>query len=46
MARRMLIAGNWKMNGLRQSLVFFEEIGSIAESRSDVDVLLATPLLH
>lgn len=43
MARRMLIAGNWKMNGLRQSLGFFEEIRSIAESRSDVDILLAPP---
>ena len=43
MARRMLIAGNWKMNGLRQSLGFLEEIRSTAQSRSNVDVLLAPP---
>ncbi|WP_394694656.1 triose-phosphate isomerase [Hyphobacterium sp.] len=43
MARRMLIAGNWKMNGLRQSLGFLEEIRPAAHSRRNVDVLLAPP---
>jgi triosephosphate isomerase len=44
----MLIAGNWKMNGLGQSLDFFDEIRPVAESRPDVDVLIAPPatLLH
>lgn len=43
MARRMLIAGNWKMNGLRQSLVLIEEIRGVANSRSDLDILIAPP---
>lgn len=43
MARRMLIAGNWKMNGLRQSLVLLEEIRGIANSRADLDILIAPP---
>lgn len=43
MARRMLIAGNWKMNGLRQSLVFLEEIRDVANSRADLDILVAPP---
>ncbi|MEE2524913.1 triose-phosphate isomerase [Hyphobacterium sp. HN65] len=43
MARRMLIAGNWKMNGLRQSLGFFEEIRTLVEPGYAVDVLVAPP---
>ncbi len=43
MARRMLIAGNWKMNGLRQSLGFFNEIRDISETRTDLDILIAPP---
>lgn len=43
MARRMLIAGNWKMNGLRQSLGFFEEIRTKARKGEGVDVLIAPP---
>jgi len=43
MAPRILIAGNWKMNGLRQSLGFFDEIRSISERRTDLDVLIAPP---
>lgn len=43
MARRMLIAGNWKMNGLRQSLGFFEEIRPLASAAPGVDVLVAPP---
>ena len=43
MARRMLIAGNWKMNGLRQSLGIIEEIRAFAIVRSDLDILIAPP---
>ncbi|WP_420432524.1 triose-phosphate isomerase [Hyphobacterium sp.] len=48
MQRRNLIAGNWKMNGLGQSLEFFEQIQQAVVSRPDVDVLIAPPatLLH
>ena len=48
MQRRNLIAGNWKMNGLGQSLEFFDQIQQAVESRPDVDVLIAPPatLLH
>lgn len=43
MARRMLIAGNWKMNGLRQSLGFLNEIRDVALTRTDLDILVAPP---
>lgn len=43
MARRMLIAGNWKMNGLRQSLGFLNEIRDVAFTRTDLDILIAPP---
>jgi len=43
MTRRMLVAGNWKMNGLRQSLGFMDEIRPVAERRPDLDVLIAPP---
>ena len=43
MAPRILIAGNWKMNGLRQSLGFLDEIRVLSESRTDLDVLIAPP---
>jgi triosephosphate isomerase (TIM) len=43
MARRMLVAGNWKMNGLRQSLGFLKEIRSVVDAQSNVDALLAPP---
>jgi triosephosphate isomerase len=43
MARRMLIAGNWKMNGLRQDLGFLDEISDMVRSRADVDVSISPP---
>jgi triosephosphate isomerase (TIM) len=43
MARRMLIAGNWKMNGLRQDLEFLGEISDLVQSRMDMDVSIAPP---
>jgi len=43
MACRMLIAGNWKMNGLRQGLEFLGEIADLVQSRSDIDVSIAPP---
>lgn len=43
MARRMLIAGNWKMNGLHQSIGIIKEIRDTAIVRSDLDILIAPP---
>lgn len=43
MARRMLIAGNWKMNGLRQDLEFLDEISDLARSRKDIDISISPP---
>lgn len=43
MSRRMLIAGNWKMNGLRASLDFFDEVAPLATARRDVDILICPP---
>ncbi|GJL97854.1 MAG: triosephosphate isomerase [Hyphobacterium sp.] len=43
MARRMLIAGNWKMNGLRQDLGFLDEIADLAYSRADLDISISPP---
>lgn len=40
--RRMLIAGNWKMNGLADSLGFFESL-SDQVSRAESDLLICPP---
>jgi triosephosphate isomerase (TIM) len=41
--RRPLIAGNWKMNGLKAQLAEVEAIGGLATARSDIDVALYVP---
>jgi triosephosphate isomerase len=41
--RRKLIAGNWKMNGLKAQLAEVEGIAALAAGRSDVDVALFVP---
>lgn len=43
MMRRKLVAGNWKMNGLKASLSQVEAIASAAASHADVDVALCLP---
>ena len=43
MSRTMLIAGNWKMNGLGTSLGFFEDLLSNLTENSAVDVLICPP---
>lgn len=41
--RRPLIAGNWKMNGVRASLAEVEGIAALADDASGVDVALYVP---
>ncbi len=41
--RRPLIAGNWKMNGLRASLTEVEAIAGLARDADEVDVALYVP---
>ena len=41
--RRKLIAGNWKMNGLRAHLDEVSAIAALAGARADVDVALFVP---
>jgi triosephosphate isomerase len=41
--RRKLIAGNWKMNGLRSQLSEVSAIDALARSRGDIDVALFVP---
>lgn len=41
--RRRLIAGNWKMNGSRASLVELDGIAAAAEAAPDVDVAICPP---
>jgi triosephosphate isomerase len=41
--RRKLIAGNWKMNGLKAQLGEIGEIASLAAGRGDIDVALFLP---
>lgn len=43
MARRMLVAGNWKMHGLSADLGQVQAIASAARERADVDVALCLP---
>ncbi|WP_421791547.1 triose-phosphate isomerase [Hyphobacterium sp.] len=43
MTRRMLIAGNWKMNGLSRSLAFFDALQPPVATRPDLDVLVCPP---
>lgn len=43
MGRRKLIAGNWKMNGLRAQLGEIEAIGAVAAAQPDVEVGLCVP---
>ncbi|MEZ5656750.1 MAG: triose-phosphate isomerase [Sphingobium sp.] len=43
MSRRMLVVGNWKMNGLRAQLGDVEAIGAIASAHSGVEVGLCVP---
>ncbi|WP_417493400.1 triose-phosphate isomerase [Maricaulis sp.] len=42
MPRRMLIAGNWKMHGLRADLGFFDSLAAPA-ARSNAEVLICPP---
>lgn len=42
MSRRILIAGNWKMHGLRSDLEFFDNLAPIA-AQSGADVLICPP---
>jgi len=46
--RRKLVAGNWKMHGLRAQLVEVEKIAASAREHPDVDVALCLPatLIH
>lgn len=48
MSRPVLIAGNWKMNGLRDALDWGEGLAAALEGRPDCDVALCPPatLLH
>jgi len=41
--RRKLIAGNWKMNGLRAQLAEIAAIDALAAGRRDIDVALYVP---
>lgn len=43
MARRKLIAGNWKMNGRRRSLVELAAIGEAAQAHPQIDVVICPP---
>jgi len=43
MSRRMLIAGNWKMNGIGTSLGFFDDLFSYLDERCGVDILVCPP---
>ncbi|MBS0479572.1 MAG: triose-phosphate isomerase, partial [Proteobacteria bacterium] len=43
MARRKLIAGNWKMNGSLATLVELDGIRTAALAAPDVDVAVAVP---
>jgi triosephosphate isomerase len=43
MARRKLIAGNWKMNGSRGSMAELVGIAAAAAAHPDVDVVIALP---
>lgn len=43
MARRPLVAGNWKMNGLAASIGDLEKIIAGARSLADVDVMVCPP---
>ena len=43
MARRKLVAGNWKMNGSRAALVELDAIAAAAEAAPGVDVARAVP---
>lgn len=43
MSRRMLVVGNWKMNGLRAQLADVEAIGAIAAEHPAVEVGLCLP---
>lgn len=42
MARQQLIAGNWKMNGSRAALAFFDEVAPVAASSSSA-ILICPP---
>ncbi|WP_242116498.1 triose-phosphate isomerase [Sphingomonas lacusdianchii] len=48
MSRRKLVAGNWKMHGLRGQLAEIEAIDAAAAAAPDVDVMLCLPatLVH
>jgi triosephosphate isomerase len=43
MQRRKLIAGNWKMNGVRGDLPAISEIALAAASHPEIDVALGLP---
>ena len=43
MPRHMMIAGNWKMHGLRSDLAFFDALTPIAAKAAGVDVLVCPP---
>jgi triosephosphate isomerase (TIM) len=43
MARRPLVAGNWKMNGLSASAVELQKIAAGAEKLANVDVMVCPP---
>ncbi|MET4897611.1 triose-phosphate isomerase [Sphingomonadaceae bacterium jetA1] len=43
MARRKLVAGNWKMNGSRAALAELDAIAAAAKSAKGVDVAMAVP---
>lgn len=43
MARRPLVAGNWKMNGLSASVVELQKIAAGAEKLTNVDVMVCPP---
>ena len=43
MARRKLVAGNWKMNGSLAALAELDAVAAAAEAQPDVDVAVAVP---
>ncbi|MCA1749261.1 MAG: triose-phosphate isomerase, partial [Sphingomonadales bacterium] len=43
MSRRKLIAGNWKMNGDRESLAELDAIAAAARRHGDIDVAICPP---
>lgn len=44
MARTPLIAGNWKMHGLKQALGFFDSLAEAGAGQAECDILVCPPV--